>query len=305
MAVATIVHIKALMDLVTDLLSETQRALIEIYSESVYRNLVTELQEEVRQLRTLYKNQHVKLEPSFDARIRHTLGEATRASIVLYNRIDQVKSTSTGNVALPRLKPLPLPTFEGEVQEYASYRELFTIHVDRRADLDDVSKFTYLLGTLDKEPLRVVKSLSVTAANYRIALDLLDKQYGNVHQTLVILHRKLANIFVPSLDPVELKRFRFELTIIIEQIKRLSKDDIGQGMVMSLINQKLSEGKLYRKVVEHLRKCDYTLDEFFDAIDFIIRMLEDDALQRGDKLDKCDAYTARNCPPSIQSKSRI
>ncbi|XP_068213457.1 uncharacterized protein [Palaemon carinicauda] len=285
MAVATIVHIEASMGLIIDLLSETQRALIETYSKSIYRNLVTELQEEVRQLRELYKNQYVKLESSLEAQIRHMLGEATRASTLLYNRIDKVKSTPTGNVALPKLKPLPLPTFEGEVQEYASYRELFMMHVDRRADLDDVSKFTYLLGTLGKEPLRIVKSLSVTAANYRIALDLLDKQYGNVHQTLVILHRKLANIFVPSLDPVELKRFRFELTIIIEQIKRLSKDDVGQGMVMSLINQKLSEGKLYGKVVEHLRKCDYTLDEFFEAIDFIIRMLEDDALQRGDRLE--------------------
>ncbi|XP_068205382.1 uncharacterized protein [Palaemon carinicauda] len=284
MGVATIVHIKASMGQIVNLLSEKQRALIETYSESVYQNLVTELQEEVRQLRELYKNQYVKLEPSLEARIRHTLGEATRASTLLYNRIDRVKSTPTRNVALPKLKPLPLPTFEGEVQEYASYRELFTIHVDRRADLDDVSKFTYLLGTLGKEPLRIVKSLSVTAANYKIALDLLDKQYGNVHQTLVILHQKLANIFVPSLDPVELKRFCFELTIIIEQSKRLSKDDIGPGMVMSLINQKLSEGKLYRKVVEHLRKCDYTLDVFFEAIDFIIRMLEDDALQRGDRL---------------------
>ncbi|XP_068242281.1 uncharacterized protein [Palaemon carinicauda] len=208
-----------------------------------------------------------------------------QTSTLLYNRIDRVKVTPTGNVPLPKLKPLPLPTIEGEVQEYASFRELFTIHVDRRADLDDVSKFTYLLGTLGRDPLRIVKSLSVTAANYRIVLDLLDKQYGNVHQTLVILHRKLANIFIPSFNPVELKRFRFELTIIIEQIKRLSSNDIGHGMVMSIINQKLSEGKLYRKVVEHLRKCDYTLDEFFDAIDFIIRMVEDDALTRGDKLE--------------------
>ncbi|XP_068247724.1 uncharacterized protein [Palaemon carinicauda] len=259
--------------------------LMKLDTSVVYQNLVTELQEEVRQLRELYKNQYIKLDPSLEARIRHTLGEATRASTLLYNRIDRVKVAPTGNVSLPRLKPLPLPTFEGEVQEYASYRELFTIHVDGRADLDDVSKFTYLLGTLGRERLRIVKSLSVTAANYKIALDLLDKQYGNVHQTLVILHRKLANIFVPSLDPVEVKRFRFELTIIIEQIKRLSSNDIGHGMVMSLINQKLSEGKLYRKVVEHLRKCDYTLDEFFDAIDFIIRMLEDDALQQGDKLE--------------------
>ncbi|XP_068237086.1 uncharacterized protein [Palaemon carinicauda] len=270
MTVATIVHIEASMGLIADLLVETQRALVETYSEYVYQNLVTQLREEERQLRELYKRQSVKLEPGLEARIRHTLGEATRASTLLYNRIDRVKVTPTGNDSLPRLKPLPLPTFEGEVQEYASYQELFTIHVDQRADLDDVSKFTYLLGTLGRDPLRIVKSLSVTATNYRIALDLLDKQYGNVHQTLVILHRKLAYIFVPSLDPVELIRFRFELTIIIEQIKRLSSNDIGHGMVMSLFNQKLSEGKVYRKVVEHLKKCDYTLDEFFDAINFII-----------------------------------
>ncbi|XP_068200667.1 uncharacterized protein [Palaemon carinicauda] len=231
MAVAMIIHIKASMGLIVDLLVKTHRALVETYSESVHQNLVMQMREQEGQLRELYKRQSVKLEPGLDVRIRHTLGEAMRASTLLYNRIDRVNVTPTGNVSLPKLKPLPLPTFEGEVQEYASYRELFTIHVDRRADLDDVSKFTYLLGTLGRDPLRIVKSLSVTAANYRIALDLLDKKYGNVNQTL------------------------------------------------------LSEGKLYRKVGEHLRKCDYTLDEFFDAIDFIIRMLEDDALQRGDKLE--------------------
>ncbi|XP_068206260.1 uncharacterized protein [Palaemon carinicauda] len=198
MAVATIVHIEASMGLIADLLVETQRALVETYSESVYQNLVTQLREEERQLRELYKTQSVKLEPGIEARMRHTLGEATGASTLLYNRIDRVKVTPTGNVSLPRLKLLPLPTFETEVQEYASYRELFKIHVDRRADLDDVSKFTYLLVTLGRDPLRI--------------------------------------------------------------IKRLSSNDIGHGMVMSLINQKLSEGKLYRKVVEHLRKCDYTLD---------------------------------------------
>ncbi|XP_068203708.1 uncharacterized protein [Palaemon carinicauda] len=282
---AMIVHIEASMGLIADLLVETQRALVETFSESVYQNLVTQLRVEEGHLRELYKRQSVKLEPGLDARIRHTLGEAMRTSTLLYNRIDRVKVTTTGNVSIPKLKPLPLLMFEGEVQEYALFRELFTIHVDRRADLDDVSKFRYLLWTLCRDPLRIVKSLSVTAANYRIALDLLDKQYCNVHQTLVNLHKKLANIFVPSLDPVELRRFRFELTIIINQIKRLSSNDIGHGMVMSLINQRLSEGKLYRKVVEHLRKCDYALDEFFGAIDFIIRMLEDEFLQQGDKLE--------------------
>ncbi|XP_068203651.1 uncharacterized protein [Palaemon carinicauda] len=250
MAVAMVVHIEASMGLIADLLVETQSALVETYSESVYQNLVTQLREEERQLRKL-------------------------------------------------LKPRPIPTFEGEVQEYASYRELFTIHLDRRADLDDVSKFRYLLRTLGRDSVRIVKSLSETAANYKIALDLLDKQCDDVNQTLVTLHRKLSNIFVPSLYPVELKRFRFELTIIIKQIKRLSSNDIGHGMVMNLINQKLSEGKLYRKVVEHLRKCDYTLDKFFDTIDFIIRMFEEDALQRGDKLE-----ADKRIDVSVRAKSK-
>ncbi|XP_066965447.1 uncharacterized protein [Macrobrachium rosenbergii] len=306
MAVAMIVHIKASLSLTADLLAESQHALVETYSESVYQNLVTQLRQEEGRLRELYKRQVVKLESSLDARIRQALAEAVRASTLLLNPIDKLKVTQKGNVSLPKLKPLPLPTSEGEVQEYASYRELFTIHVDRRADLDDVSKFTYLLGTLGRDPLRIVKSLSVTAANYQVVLDLLDKQYGNVHQTLVILHRKLANIFVPSLNPVQLKKFRFELTVIIEQIKRLSTNDIGHGMVMSLINQKLSEGKLYRKVVEHLRKCDYSLEEFFEAIDFIIRMLEDDTLQRGEKLesDKKNDVSVRPKTKPMQNNSR-
>ncbi|XP_068232020.1 uncharacterized protein [Palaemon carinicauda] len=298
MTVAMIVHIEASMGLIANLLVKTQRVLVETYS--VYQNLVTQLREEEGQLRELYERQSVKLEPGLVARIRHTLREAMQASTLLYNRIDRGRVTPTGNVSLPKLKPLPLPTFEGEVQEYASYRELFMIHVDQRADLDDVSKFTYLLGTLGRDPLRIVKSLSVTAVNYRIALDPLDKQYGNVHQTFIILHRKLANIFVPSLDPVELKRFCFELKIKIEQIKRLSSNDIGHGRVMSLINKKLSEGKLYRKVVEHLRKCDYTLDEFFDAIDFVIQMLEDDALQQGDKLEP-----DKRIDVSVRAKSKL
>ncbi|XP_064089903.1 uncharacterized protein LOC135203902 [Macrobrachium nipponense] len=76
-------------------------------------------------------------------------------------------------------------------------------------------------------------------------------------------------------------------------------------MVMSLINQKLSEGKLYRKVVEHLRKCDYSLEEFFESIDFIIRMLEDDALQRGEKLesDKNNDVSVRPKTKPMQNNS--
>ncbi|XP_064085359.1 uncharacterized protein LOC135200681 [Macrobrachium nipponense] len=68
---------------------------------------------------------------------------------------------------------------------------------------------------------------------------------------------------------------------LMSQIKRLSKNDIGHGMIMSLINKKSSEGKLYRKVMEHLRKCNYDLDEFFNTTDFIICMLEDNVLQKG------------------------
>lgn len=55
--------------------------------------------------------------------------------------------------------------------------------------------------------------------------------------------------------------------MLLEQIKRLGTVDLGQEMIMSLINQKLSQGGLYLKIVIYLRKCGYNLDEFFEAHD--------------------------------------
>lgn len=180
-------------------------------------------------------------------------------------------------------KPTHNPIFKGEKSEFSNFQELFGVHVYKRTDIDDVAKFTYLLGSLDSEPLRVVQSPSVTAGNYEVSRELLKKYYGNDHQTLVILHRRLADLFVLKCNCKELKAFRIELTILTKQIKRLSGSALDQGMLLSLICQKLSQGRVYLKVVAYLRKCDFDLNELFTALDFLIRSMEDDALQMGGK----------------------
>ncbi|XP_064101184.1 uncharacterized protein LOC135211888 [Macrobrachium nipponense] len=153
-------------------------------------------------------------------------------------------------------------------------------------DLDDIAKFTYLLRSLKGKLLRVVQALSITVADYNVALNLLDRYYGNQHQALVMLHRWSANIFVPKFNNIKLREFRIELSVLIEQIKHLSGSALDQGMLLSLINQKLSQSHVYQKVVEYLHKCDYSLDELLETLDFLIRYYEDDTLQKGEDLSR-------------------
>ncbi|XP_066975441.1 uncharacterized protein [Macrobrachium rosenbergii] len=107
------------------------------------------------------------------------LDGANNVIALLLTRIELLASVLQQWARLLKLKELPLPVFNGEINEYATFKELFDVHVNRCNDLDSITKFTYLLGALKKEPLSVVKALSVTAANYDVALGLLERYYGN------------------------------------------------------------------------------------------------------------------------------
>ncbi|XP_062699574.1 uncharacterized protein LOC134284609 [Aedes albopictus] len=80
------------------------------------------------------------------------------------------------HVRLPQIK---LQTFSGEIDEWLSFRDLFTSLIHWRTDLPEVEKFHYLKGCLQGEPKSMVDSLKITKANYQIAWDTLCKRYNN------------------------------------------------------------------------------------------------------------------------------
>lgn len=90
-----------------------------------------------------------------------------------------LNTSGLGNLDHVRLPQIKLQTFSGNIEEWLSFRDLYSSLIHSKADLPDVEKFYYLKGCLQGEPKSLIDSLQITGANYKIAWDLLQKRYDN------------------------------------------------------------------------------------------------------------------------------
>ncbi|XP_065075084.1 uncharacterized protein LOC135698867 [Ochlerotatus camptorhynchus] len=121
-------------------------------------------------------------------------------------------SVTMEHVRLPQIK---LHTFSGDIDEWLSFRDLFTSLIHWKADLPDVGKFHYLKGCLQGEPKGLIDPLPITAANYQVAWDTLLKRYNNSKQ---LRKRQVQALFkLPMLS----KESGADLHILFEGFERI------------------------------------------------------------------------------------
>lgn len=80
------------------------------------------------------------------------------------------------HVRLPQIK---LQSFDGNIDEWLSFRDLFTSLIHLKDDLPNVEKLHYLKGCLEGEAKALIDSLRITEANYKIAWEMLSNRYNN------------------------------------------------------------------------------------------------------------------------------
>ncbi|XP_058816400.1 uncharacterized protein LOC131679681 [Topomyia yanbarensis] len=98
------------------------------------------------------------------------------------------------HVRLPQIK---LQTFNGDIDEWLGFRDLFTSLIHWKADLPEVEKFHYLKGCLQGEPKSLIEPLQITRANYQVAWEMLLKCYNNSKQ---LKKRQVQSLFkLPAL----------------------------------------------------------------------------------------------------------
>ncbi|XP_029055294.2 uncharacterized protein LOC114882599 [Osmia bicornis bicornis] len=85
-------------------------------------------------------------------------------------------STASAPMAI-KLPEMRLPTFDGTIEEWSSFHDIFTLMIDRNEDLTPVQKFQYLRSTLTGKAAACIKALSTTDANYHDAIELLREKY--------------------------------------------------------------------------------------------------------------------------------
>ncbi|XP_062539105.1 uncharacterized protein LOC134207398 [Armigeres subalbatus] len=80
------------------------------------------------------------------------------------------------HVRLPQIK---LQSFDGNIDEWLSFRDMYTSLIHHKTDLPPVEKLHYLKGCLSGEAKALLDPLKITGANYQIAWDILLKRYNN------------------------------------------------------------------------------------------------------------------------------
>ena len=86
-------------------------------------------------------------------------------------------STRTGSyVKLPKLNIQP---FKGELTTWTPFWESYCAAVHDNTSLMDTEKFNYLHTLLQHTALDAIWGLSLTAPNYRDAISILEKRFGN------------------------------------------------------------------------------------------------------------------------------
>lgn len=110
-------------------------------------------------------------------------------ALIKIDRLDIGGRTTTptaGAVAAPtprltraKLPELALRKFDGNLMAWMTIWDSFESTVHNNPELSEVDKFTYLKSSLEKAAKEAIAGLSLTAANYTEAIDVLKGRFGN------------------------------------------------------------------------------------------------------------------------------
>jgi len=98
----------------------------------------------------------------------------------LHNTTGQ--DNSFGNTSIRQriqLAPIPLPKFNGNIQDWPSFYDIFKAMVHHDESLSPSQKFYYLRSSLTNQALDLVKSIPISDGNYEAVIQRLKQRYDN------------------------------------------------------------------------------------------------------------------------------
>ena len=160
---------------------------------------------------------------------------------------------TAGRVKLPKIT---LPHFRGNPLQWTAFWDSYESAVHLNDSLSEVDKFNYLKSLLEKAAYDAVAGLTLSAANYCEAVDILKRRFGN-RQIIVSRHMEtLLNLTAVSGDHdlKGLRRLYNEVEANVRSLKALgvSPDSYGAMLTSVLLMKLPPEVRLIisRKVTE-------------------------------------------------------
>lgn len=150
-----------------------------------------------------------------------------------------------------KLKPLKVPRFTGNYQEWAPFVSLFTTVVHNNEKLDNIQRMQYLLDCLEGEPRRIIQHLDLTRKNYDAAIEILTRRYNDERR---IINKHLDDIL--------------DHPAIGDDVKGLkSLVDLTKESLYAIENQGINEKRLGKVLLARIieKKLDIRTRRFFES----------------------------------------
>lgn len=195
------------------------------------------------------------------------------------------------NIKLPKIN---IPVFNGNISNWPTFFGLYKSLIHENKTLSNSEKFQYLLSSLDKEPLLLIKNIPISNENYEIAFDNLYKRYQNTRILATHYWDKITD--APKLNtdsPKALRQLVDTFTDNITALKNLKYPIESWDFVLfRTLIRKLDSETIKRFELQNGSSEDPTYEQL---IEFILKQCS--------ALDSASMATTKCKMPTFQKQS--
>ena len=201
-----------------------------------------------------------------DIEMKLTTSNVMPATNLHDNHRSRSESPESGTERSIKLPKLELPKFDGDVLTFQGFWNQFKSCIDEDDGLSEIQKFLYLKGVLKGEASELISGLTLSAANYQKAIELLRDRFGN-KQILITKHLDVLATLprVENInDVVSLRKFFDTLETSVRNLSVLGKNTESYGsLLISVIFDRIPN-ELQVIIARRFNDDDWTLDQVID-----------------------------------------
>ncbi|GAB1607213.1 hypothetical protein Ahia01_001004600, partial [Argonauta hians] len=165
-------------------------------------------------------------------RLKATKILKSKSSVKQESDSDSIVSTNSISARLPKIV---LPNFSGDVKAWLPFWDQFKVLIHETA-LPAVTKFTYLTSVLKGEAKACIQGLSLTEANYNVAVNILSERFGKKEIIIASHIDTLLNIDIPpSLQTHQLWEILDMITSNVRSLENLGISGEQYGALLTPI----------------------------------------------------------------------
>ncbi|KRZ47770.1 hypothetical protein T02_7890, partial [Trichinella nativa] len=301
-------RIAAMRARLSSYMEELVRAREELNSRALVRNLLALLNQCLDKARQLVEKYEDSGKPADDITDWHIFEiEVVKARSIAEEYLEKDSVTDNRRDTTPNrgafyhvnLPKWELPKFDGDVLQFDTFWEQFEDQIHRQPEF----KFTYLRSCLTGNALNAIDGLTVTAANYSAAIDILKSRFGRRDLIIQTHIRKLLDT-TPCND-ASLKtsrKFYDEIVLHIRALEALGKNPSSPELTASEVlleifklKTHLSTRKRWETLILSEPSKAANLEDFLRFLQDGIRVQE--SVSMSDRKPSSDVTKRTTSPP--------